>query len=121
MGRLLRQGGLRIEARCYVPAVTLFRPCIDLHDGQVKQIVGGTLRDDGAGPTENFVAEQGAGHFADLYRGDGLEGAHVIRLGPGTHHHVSDHVLGFVVETAGLLDACTAIPAHIDFSAGQRG
>lgn len=63
--------------------MTLFRPCIDLHDGQVKQIVGGTLRDDGAGPTENFVAEQGAGYFADLYRGDGLEGAHVIRLGPG--------------------------------------
>lgn len=49
----------------------------------MKQIVGGTLRDDGAGPTENFVSTQGAAHFADLYRRDGLEGGHVIRLGAG--------------------------------------
>jgi phosphoribosylformimino-5-aminoimidazole carboxamide ribotide isomerase len=63
--------------------MTLFRPCIDLHDGKVKQIVGGTLRDEGAGPVENFVAEQPAAWFAERYRADGLTGGHVIKLGPG--------------------------------------
>jgi len=63
--------------------MTLFRPCIDLHDGKVKQIVGGTLRDSGPGPAENFVAEQPAADFADRYRRDGLAGGHVIKLGPG--------------------------------------
>jgi len=63
--------------------MTLFRPCIDLHDGKVKQIVGGTLRDEGAGPVENFVADQPAAWFAARYRADGLTGGHVIKLGPG--------------------------------------
>jgi len=63
--------------------MTRFRPCIDLHHGQVKQIVGGTLRDEGAGPVENFVAEQPAGWFAETFRDDNLTGGHVIKLGPG--------------------------------------
>ena len=63
--------------------MTRFRPCIDLHHGQVKQIIGGTLRDEGAGPVENFVAEQPAGWFAETFRADGLTGGHVIKLGPG--------------------------------------
>ena len=63
--------------------MTLFRPCIDLHDGQVKQIVGGTLSDSGAGLRTNFVAEQPPGFFAARYRDDGLAGGHVIKLGPG--------------------------------------
>ncbi len=63
--------------------MTKFRPCIDLHDGCVKQIVGGTLRDEGSRPTENFVADQTAGWFADRYRADRLTGGHVIKLGPG--------------------------------------
>ncbi|WP_193211920.1 phosphoribosylformimino-5-aminoimidazole carboxamide ribotide isomerase [Luteolibacter marinus] len=63
--------------------MTKFRPCIDLHQGKVKQIVGGTLRDDGPGPRENFVASAGAGEFAGMFRGDGLTGGHVIKLGPG--------------------------------------
>lgn len=63
--------------------MTRFRPCIDLHHGQVKQIVGGTLRDDGPGPTENFVSEKPAGWFADKFRADQLTGGHVIKLGPG--------------------------------------
>ncbi len=59
-----------------------FRPCIDLHQGLVKQIVGGTLT--GAGePTTNFCAERPAEWFAELYRQDRLCGGHVIRLGPG--------------------------------------
>jgi phosphoribosylformimino-5-aminoimidazole carboxamide ribotide isomerase len=61
----------------------MFRPCIDLHDGCVKQIVGGTLRDDGAGLRTHFVSEHPAAWFADLYRRDGLKGGHVILLGPG--------------------------------------
>lgn len=63
--------------------MTRFRPCIDLHHGQVKQIVGGTLRDEGPGPKENFVATQPAGWFAAKFRRDGLTGGHVIKLGPG--------------------------------------
>ncbi|HSC85892.1 MAG TPA: phosphoribosylformimino-5-aminoimidazole carboxamide ribotide isomerase [Polyangiaceae bacterium] len=63
--------------------MTQFRPCIDLHAGQVKQIVGGTLRDEGAGPRENFVASQPAEWFAARYRDDQLAGGHVIQLGPG--------------------------------------
>ncbi len=61
----------------------MFRPCIDLHDGKVKQIVGGSLKDDGAGLRTNFVSERPASWFAELYRRDGLLGGHVIKLGPG--------------------------------------
>ncbi len=61
----------------------MFRPCIDLHDGKVKQIVGGTLKDNGAGLRTNFVSERPAAWFAELYRRDGLKGGHVIKLGPG--------------------------------------
>lgn len=63
--------------------MTKFRPCIDIHNGQVKQIVGGTLSDDGAGLRENFVAEASAAEFAQRYKGDALIGGHVIQLGPG--------------------------------------
>jgi phosphoribosylformimino-5-aminoimidazole carboxamide ribotide isomerase len=61
----------------------VFRPCIDLHEGKVKQIVGGTLSDSGAGLQTNFVSKKSAAWFAELYRHDGLEGGHVILLGPG--------------------------------------
>jgi len=63
--------------------MTRFRPCIDLHDGRVKQIVGSTLRDDGAAPRENFVSDFGAEWFASQYQRDCLTGGHVIMLGPG--------------------------------------
>jgi phosphoribosylformimino-5-aminoimidazole carboxamide ribotide isomerase len=66
--------------------MTRFRPCIDLHQGTVKQIVGGTLRDDGPSPTTNFEADQGAAHYAACYRADGCHGGHVIKLGPGNDH-----------------------------------
>lgn len=59
----------------------MFRPCIDLHEGKVKQIVGGTLSD--AGARTNFVSEKSAAWFAELYRRDGLRGGHVIQLGAG--------------------------------------
>ncbi|CEM21636.1 unnamed protein product [Vitrella brassicaformis CCMP3155] len=73
---------------------THFRPCIDLHNGSVKQIVGGTLTDDTHNSQQsasassslktNFVAppEQDAAHFARIYRRDGLVGGHLIKLGP---------------------------------------
>lgn len=60
----------------------MFRPCIDLHEGRVKQIVGSTLSDSGAGLRTNFVADRPAAWFAALYRRDGLRGGHVICLGP---------------------------------------
>ncbi|MEI6078486.1 MAG: phosphoribosylformimino-5-aminoimidazole carboxamide ribotide isomerase, partial [Verrucomicrobiota bacterium] len=59
----------------------MFRPCIDLHEGKVKQIVGGTLGE--AGLRTNFVSEKPAAWFAELYRRDGLQGGHVIQLGAG--------------------------------------
>jgi phosphoribosylformimino-5-aminoimidazole carboxamide ribotide isomerase len=61
----------------------MFRPCIDLHEGKVKQIVGGSLSDSPAGLRTNFVSDRSAAWFAELYRRDGLTGGHVIMLGPG--------------------------------------
>ncbi len=62
--------------------MTLFRPCIDLHEGRVKQIVGGSLRD-GSAPRTNFVSDRNAAYYAGLYRDNGLSGGHVIQLGAG--------------------------------------
>ncbi len=59
-----------------------FRPCIDLHNGKVKQIVGSTLRDDSE-PATNFVAANDSDYYAKLYKRDNLRGGHVIKLGPG--------------------------------------
>ncbi len=59
-----------------------FRPCIDIHNGAVKQIVGGSLRDESDQAVENFTAGQDADYFAHLYRKDGLRGGHVILLNP---------------------------------------
>ena len=61
--------------------MTQFRPCIDLHQGQVKQIVGGSLNDKGA--ETNFVSQYDAEHYARLYKQHNLTGGHVIALGPG--------------------------------------
>ena len=60
-----------------------FRPCIDLHNNQVKQIVGGSLRDDAAGLRTNFESEYDSAHYAAMYKRDHLTGGHVIMLGPG--------------------------------------
>jgi phosphoribosylformimino-5-aminoimidazole carboxamide ribotide isomerase len=61
----------------------MFRPCIDLHEGKVKQLVGGTLSDDLNRIKTNFVAEHSASWYAELYKKDNLGGGHVIMLGPG--------------------------------------
>ena len=61
----------------------MFRPCIDLHEGKVKQIVGGTLGDEKGGLRTNFVSDRSAAWYAEIYKRDGLKGGHVIMLGPG--------------------------------------
>ena len=86
----------------YPPRV--FRPCIDLHEGQVKQIVGGSLTDSGAGLRTNFVSEKSAAWFAQLYRDDELQGGHVILLGPGND--------------AAARDALTAYPGGLHLGGG---
>lgn len=62
--------------------VMRFRPCIDIHNGKVKQIVGGSLSDKGNQAKQNFESENGAEYFANLYKKDGLSGGHVILLNP---------------------------------------
>lgn len=57
-----------------------FRPCIDIHNGKVKQIVGGSLVDEGNQAKENFVSEQDAAFFARLYKQAGIRGGHIILL-----------------------------------------
>ncbi len=57
-----------------------FRPCIDIHNGKVKQIVGGSLKDAGNTADENFVSGQDAAFYADLYKKEGLRGGHIILL-----------------------------------------
>ncbi|MCR5141518.1 MAG: phosphoribosylformimino-5-aminoimidazole carboxamide ribotide isomerase [Ruminococcus sp.] len=68
-----------------------FRPCIDIHNGRVKQIVGSTLADKNSAAKDNFVSEYGAEHYAALYRSRGLSGGHVIILNPaGSEYYEAD-------------------------------
>ncbi|KAI8634710.1 1--5-imidazole-4-carboxamide isomerase [Xylariaceae sp. FL1651] len=84
--------------------MTRFRPCIDLHAGQVKQIVGGTLGSSTAELKTNYVSKQPAGYFAGLYRDNALEGAHVIMLGPGNDEAAQE--------------ALAAWPGHLQIGGG---
>ena len=59
-----------------------FRPCIDIHNGIVKQIVGSSLKDENDQASENYVANRDASWFAKRYKQDGLQGGHVILLNP---------------------------------------
>lgn len=61
-----------------------FRPCIDIHNGKVKQIVGSSLMDEGDKAKENFVASKDADYFALMYKEKGLKGGHIILLNPIT-------------------------------------
>ena len=82
LGRLLLQSPP--PARTSSGAGAHFRPCIDLHQGRVKQIVGSTLTDDpGQGPATNFESSKPSEEFASMYKRDNLGGGHVIMLGPG--------------------------------------
>ena len=82
-----------------------FRPCIDLHNGKVKQIVGSSLSDERPGDLQtNFVAEMPAGYFAEMYRRDNLTGGHIIKLGPGNDR--------------AAIDALQAWPGNIQIGGG---
>lgn len=63
--------------------MTKFRPCIDLHAGEVKQIVGGTLDSTSEALKTNYVSKHPAEYYAQLYKDNELMGGHVIMLGPG--------------------------------------
>lgn len=82
--------------------MTIFRPCIDLHQGKVKQIVGGSLNDQGA--DTNFVSPYTSAYYADLYKTHQLQGGHVIALGPGNEEAV--------------LEALKAWPGGLQFGGG---
>ena len=84
--------------------MTKFRPCIDLHQGRVKQIIGGTLDETSGGVQANFVSDRSAAFFAAKYREDGLTGGHVIKLGPGNE--------------AGALEALSAYPNGLRLGGG---
>lgn len=73
-----------------------FRPCIDLHHGRVKQIVGSTLSDkEQASLTTNFASDQPASHYAAMYKADRLFGGHVIMLGPGNEAAAAEALQAF--------------------------
>lgn len=68
-----------------------FRPCIDIHNGKVKQIVGGSLTDAGNQAAENYVSKQDASFYAAMYRDSGLTGGHIILLNPpGSEYYEAD-------------------------------
>ena len=73
----------------------MFRPCIDLHEGRVKQIVGGSLNESGDRLRTNFVSDQNAAWFAERYRRDGLRGGHVIMLGAGNEEEARSALAAF--------------------------
>ena len=85
-----------------------FRPCIDLHHGRVKQIVGSSLSDDDARLVTNFIATEPPSYYSNLYYSDGLAGAHVIMLGPGNEDAARDALgahLGFLQVGGGITPA----------------
>lgn len=68
-----------------------FRPCIDIHNGKVKQIVGGSLLDKGNQAIDNFVSDLDGSYYGKLYQKDGLKGGHIILLNPvGSEFYEAD-------------------------------
>jgi phosphoribosylformimino-5-aminoimidazole carboxamide ribotide isomerase len=90
--------------------MTKFRPCIDLHDGRVKQIVGSSLRDDGTGMKTNFVSDRDAAWYAELYKRDALTGGHVILLGKGNEEAAKSATAAFPggLQIGGGIRPCNA-------------
>ena len=79
-----------------------FRPCIDIHNGKVKQIVGGSLLDEGDYALDNYVSEKNGDYYAGLYRDAGLKGGHIILLNPlGSEYYEED-----------VRQACLALGAY---------
>lgn len=90
-----------------------FRPCIDIHNGQVKQIVGGSLRDRGDEAKENFVSKRDAAWFAGKYKRDGLKGGHVILLNAASSPY-------FEKTKQQALSALSAYPGGLQLGGGVR-
>jgi phosphoribosylformimino-5-aminoimidazole carboxamide ribotide isomerase len=97
----------------------MFRPCIDLHEGKVKQIVGGTLGA-ASGVQTNFVSDRSAAWYAELYRRDGLQGGHVIMLGPGNEDEARAALKAYSggLQIGGGVNASNA-PAWLDSGASH--
>ena len=64
-----------------------FRPCIDIHNGRVKQIVGGSLKDKGNQAEENFVSQMDGAFYANMYKKAGIRGGHISLLNPVTSEY----------------------------------
>ncbi len=79
-----------------------FRPCIDIHNGKVKQIVGGSLLDEGDYALDNYVSEKNGDYYARLYRDAGLSGGHIILLNPPASEYYEEDVR----------QACLALEAY---------
>lgn len=90
-----------------------FRPCIDIHNGKVKQIVGGSLLDQGNQAKENFVSGQDAAFYAELYKRQGLTGGHIILLNPESSEF-------YKVTKAQALSALRAYPGGLQIGGGIR-
>ncbi len=91
-----------------------FRPCIDIHNGAVKQIVGGSLKDKGNQAVDNFVSDLDAAFYAEQYKRDGLAGGHIILLNPkGSEFYDRD------VEQAAK--ALAAYPGGLQIGGGMDG
>ena len=88
-----------------------FRPCIDIHNGKVKQIVGGSLRDEGDMAKENFAASFEADYYAEMYRNDNLKGGHVILLNSQNSSHYEE-------TKAQALKALKAYPGGLQIGGG---
>lgn len=67
-----------------------FRPCIDIHNGKVKQIVGGSLTEESHQVKENYISELDAAYYADFYKRDGLQGGHIILLNSLSSEYYKD-------------------------------
>ena len=91
--------------------MTRFRPCIDLHHGQVKQIVGGSLSAEETTLKTNFVSEKDASFYAELYQKDALQGGHVIMLGKGNEEVAKDALLAYPkgLQVGGGIDDTNAL------------
>ena len=69
-----------------------FRPCIDIHNGCVKQIVGGSLTDNENQAKNNFVSEKKADFYANMYKKDGFKGGHIIILNPAGSTYYNEDI-----------------------------
>lgn len=94
-----------------------FRPCIDLHDGKVKQIVGETLN---TNLVENFVSSHSSSYYAELFKRDGLRGGHVIMLGPNNEEAAKEALTAYAggLQVGGGINADNA-QQYIDAGASH--